>query len=72
MEWSLTRDDDSVTEWERDDGYATIRIREKSTDSFVVRLDVLEQADDDRYKYESVDGRAEAEELAERWRAEQS
>lgn len=71
MEWTRTRDDDTVTEWEREDGYATTRIREKPNGSFAVRLDVLIQADEeDRYEYETVDRRTDAGELVDRWKAE--
>lgn len=48
MSWSLARDDETVTEWERIDGYATVRIRERADGGYVARLDVMEQAADER------------------------
>ena len=69
MGWSLTRDDDTITEWERADGYATVRIRERGDGGFVVRLDVMEQAtDDDAYERVRFDEREAAEAHAEEWR----
>ena len=71
MAWSRSRDDDTITEWERSDGYATVRIRERSDGGFVVRLDVMEQATDERaYDRVRFDDREAAEDHAETWRAE--
>ena len=65
MSWSLERDDGTVTEWERSDGYATVRLRERADGGFVVRLDVMEQAaDESAYERERFDDRDAAEERA--------
>ncbi len=70
MGWSIARDDDTITEWERSDGYATVRIRERSDGGFVVRLDVMEQAADEAaYDRVRFDERAAAEAHVESWRA---
>ncbi|OSP10221.1 hypothetical protein B9H04_03335 [Halorubrum ezzemoulense DSM 17463] len=69
MGWSLERDDGTVTEWARSDGYATVRLRERTDGEFVVRLDVMEQAaDDSAYERERFDDRDAAEERAVAWR----
>ncbi|MDZ5810309.1 hypothetical protein U4E84_02930 [Halorubrum sp. AD140] len=73
MSWSLAREDDTVTEWERSDGYATVRVRERADGGFVVRLDVMEQAADaSAYRRERVDDREAALDRAAAWRAERS
>ncbi|ELZ51257.1 hypothetical protein C464_01101 [Halorubrum coriense DSM 10284] len=69
MSWSLERDDGTVTEWERSDGYATVRLRERSAGGVVARLDVMEQAvDESAYERERFDDREAAEERAAAWR----
>jgi hypothetical protein len=69
MSWSLERDDGTVTEWERSDGYATVRLRERADGGFVVRLDVMEQAvDESAYERERFDERDDAEARATEWR----
>ncbi|MFC6754805.1 DUF7543 family protein [Halorubrum tibetense] len=69
MSWSIAREDDTITEWERSDGYATVRIRERGDGGFVVRLDVMEQATDEAaYDRVRFDDRAAAEAHAESWR----
>ena len=69
MSWSLERDDTTVTEWERSDGYATIRIRERGAGGFVVRLDVMEQAaDESAYERERFDDGEAVAERAAAWR----
>ncbi|ERH07979.1 MAG: hypothetical protein J07HN4v3_00344 [Halonotius sp. J07HN4] len=71
MAFERTTDTDELTEWERDDGYATIRIRERADGRFAVRYDQLHQADGGRgYAYETVDTRTAAEELVESWQAD--
>lgn len=71
MSWSVVRDDDAVTEWERSDGYATVRIREHAGGGRVVRLDVMEQATDDAaYARERFADPEDAERRAAAWRAE--
>ncbi|WP_418280370.1 DUF7543 family protein [Halorubrum sp. DTA98] len=70
MDWTLSREDDVVTEWERSDGYATVRLRERGDGTFVVRLDVMEQAVDGRvYERERYDTREAAADRAAAWRA---
>ena len=69
MSWSLEREDGRITEWERSDRYATVRLRERGDGRFVVRLDVMEQATDDRtYDRVVVDDREAAEAQAAAWR----
>jgi len=69
MPWSLGRDDDVITEWERSDDYATVRVRERSGGGFVARLDVMEQAEDDSaYERERFDDREAAFDRAAAWR----
>jgi len=69
MSWSLERDDGTVTEWERSDGYATVRLRERAAGGFVVRLDVMEQAvDESAYERERFDDDEAAAERAAAWR----
>lgn len=71
MTWALGRDDDVITEWERSDGYATVRLRERGDGGVVVRLDVMEQAaDESTYERERFDDRGAALDRAETWRAE--
>jgi hypothetical protein len=71
MDYERTTDDESVTEWTRSDGHATIRLRERADGRFAVRYDQLHQANDGRgYAYKSVANRAAAEELATEWREE--
>lgn len=71
MSWSLERDTERITEWERGDDYATIRKRERGDGGYVVRLDVMEQADDaSQYERETVGTEADADALVEEWQAE--
>ncbi len=71
MTWSVGREDDVITEWERSDGYATIRLRERGDGEFVLRLDVMEQAvDESTYLRERFDDRDAALDLAATWREE--
>lgn len=71
MPWSVRRDDGTITEWERSDGYATVRVRDRVDGRFVVRLDVMEQAPEGRrYERETYEDREAAEERAAEWRAE--
>jgi hypothetical protein len=58
-----------VREWERSDGLATIRVRERVDGDWVVRLDVLHQASSDRtYRRDRTDTQDEALQLAAEWR----
>ncbi|MFC5366177.1 DUF7543 family protein [Salinirubrum litoreum] len=71
MSWHESNAREGVTEWERDDGYATIRLRERGDGRFVVRFDRLIQASEgDGYRRETVESREAGEELAEEWRDE--
>jgi len=73
MSWSLGREDDTITEWERVDGYATVRVRERADGGFVVRLDVMEQAADaSAYERERFDDREVALDRAAEWREERA
>lgn len=73
MCWSLGRDDETITEWERADGYATVRVRERADGGFVVRLDVMEQAADaSAYERERFPDREAALDRAAEWREERA
>lgn len=71
--WHRTDPDDGgvVAEWERDDGWATIRLRRRGDDAWVVRLDRLTQAPEGSlYREARVERRAAADRVVEEWRAE--
>jgi hypothetical protein len=70
MGWTeRERGPSAVEEWERDDGWATVRLRSRADDSWVVRLDRLTQAPEGSlYREERVRSRAAAEDLAADWR----
>jgi len=71
MGYEQVTDTDELTEWERADGHATIRLRERADGEFAVRYDQLHQADGGRaYAYETVESRAAAEELVADWQAD--
>lgn len=71
MDYEQTTDTDEFTEWERDDGYVTIRLRKRADGQFAVRYDQLHQADGGRaYAYETVESRAAAEALVADWQAD--
>lgn len=71
MEYERTTDTEELTEWERDDGHATIRLRERADGRFAVRYDQLHQAESGRaYAYETVESRAAAEDLVAEWQAD--
>ncbi|MFC7323740.1 hypothetical protein ACFQMF_04000 [Halorubrum rutilum] len=73
MSWALGRDDEAITEWERADGYATVRVRERADGGFVVRLDVMEQAADaSAYERERFADREAALDRAAEWREERA
>lgn len=73
MSWSLGREDEAITEWERSDGYATVRLRERADGGFVVRLDVMEQAvDESAYERERFDDREAALDRVAEWRDERT
>lgn len=71
MAWTETETDaaGSVVEWEREDGWATIRRRQRTDGSWVVRLDCLTQAPEGScYREERVETRAEARRVVASWR----
>jgi hypothetical protein len=71
MDYERTTDTDELTEWERADGHATIRLRERADGGFAVRYDQLHQADGGRaYAYETVESRVAAEALVADWQAD--
>jgi histidinol-phosphate/aromatic aminotransferase/cobyric acid decarboxylase-like protein len=71
VSWHESNAREGVTEWERDDGYATIRLRERTDGRFVVRFDRLVQAPEgDGYRRETVGTREAGERLAAAWREE--
>jgi len=68
MNWEQTTADDTIKEWTRDDGHATIRLRERADGSVAVRFDRLHQAANGRgYAFEVVDERETAEQLVDDW-----
>lgn len=65
MTWEQTEPVNDVTEWERGDRTATVRIRERTDGGYVIRADRLEQAPEGpAYRRETAETRAKAEELA--------
>lgn len=71
MSWQEVRADDRITEWERSDGNATIRLRRRPDGTWAVRIDRLHQAAAGRgYRRERVDDEREARELVAAWREE--
>ncbi len=68
MEWSVHTETDRLTEWQREDGYVTIRKRERPDGRVSVRVDKLEQADGGRaYDHAVVDTDAAAAEIVSEW-----
>ncbi|MFC7137434.1 DUF7543 family protein [Halobaculum litoreum] len=71
MPWTPVDTVDRYEEWERSDGLATLRVRERRGGGYVVRLDRLEQAPDGRaYRRERVADREAAEALVDAWKRE--
>lgn len=71
MNWRKTRADETVTEWERADGFATLRLRERTDGRFVVRVDRLTQASEGRgYERATTSDRESALAVIERWQEE--
>ncbi|SFG03460.1 hypothetical protein SAMN04488063_1207 [Halopelagius inordinatus] len=71
MSWREVRADERITEWERDDGHVTVRLRRRGDETWVVRVDQLYQdSTERRYERERVDTETEARSLAEAWMAE--
>ncbi|MFB6177883.1 MAG: hypothetical protein ABEI99_12225 [Halobaculum sp.] len=70
MAWERSETVDDVTEWERGDRTATVRIRERATGGYVIRLDRLTQAPEgSAYRRETAETREAAEEIAADFRA---
>jgi hypothetical protein len=68
MGWRETRADGRITEWERDDGHVTVRLRRRADGTWVVRLDQLYQDSPERqYRRERADTESAARTLAESW-----
>ena len=68
MSWEQTTADDDLREWTREDGHATIRLRERPDGSVAVRFDRLHQAAQGRgYAFEVVDDRETADQLIDQW-----
>ncbi|WP_435062722.1 DUF7543 family protein [Halobaculum sp. EA56] len=69
MPWSPVETPERYDEWKRDDGHATLRVREHADGSVVVRLDRLEQAPEGRaYRRERVPDRETADDLLAEWK----
>jgi len=68
MDYERTTVGDEIDEWTREDGHATIRLRERADGSYAVRFDRLHQAPAGRgYAFETVGNRAAAEQLINDW-----
>jgi hypothetical protein len=60
---------ETLVEWERSDGRATVRLRQRGDGAWVVRLDRLTQAPEGPlYREKRLDDREAADAVAERWR----
>lgn len=67
--WTRRETPDVLAEWERGDGHATVRVRERPDGRYVVRFDRLVQAaEGETYRYEVVDDHERALERAASWR----
>ena len=68
MSWTQVAAERGYDEYERADGVATVRVRERAAGGYVVRLDRLEQATDGpAYRRETAPDREAADALAEEW-----
>ncbi|QLG27555.1 hypothetical protein HUG10_08320 [Halorarum halophilum] len=68
MSWQRVDAAGPYDEYERADGLATVRVRERPGGGFAVRLDCLRQAPDGpEYRRETADDRETADALAEEW-----
>lgn len=68
MDWEQTTADEELDEWTREDGHATIRLRERPDGSVAVRFDRLHQAAEGRgYAFEVCNEREVAEQLVDEW-----
>ncbi|WP_372913029.1 hypothetical protein [Salinigranum sp.] len=71
MGWTETDPEDPgvVAEWSREDGWATIRLRRRGDEAWVVRLDRLTQAPEGSlYLEDRVETRGEADAVVAAWR----
>lgn len=69
MGWREPTTEGPLTEWERSDGEATVRLRELPDGSYAVRLDRMHGAPDGgEYRRERRPDREAAESLAAAWR----
>ncbi|MFB6127527.1 MAG: hypothetical protein ABEJ79_09590 [Halolamina sp.] len=69
MGWQEPTTEGPLTEWERSDGEATVRIRELPDGSYAVRLDRMYDAPGgSEYRREERPDREAAESLAAAWR----
>jgi hypothetical protein len=72
MGWTERRRgaDGSLVEWERADGWATLRRRRRADGTWVVRLDRLTQAPEGSlYREERTETRADADRVVAAWQA---
>lgn len=70
MSWS-ERGDDGTRRWEREDGTATLTLRQTANERWAVTLDVIKQAADGPvYRRATLTGEDAAVEQAERWYGE--
>ena len=68
MGWKEAEAVQPITEWERDDGVTTIRMRERPDGTWMVRLDRLFQAPEGSlYRRRTLASREEALDLVEEW-----
>ena len=71
MPWRPVTETSTLTEWERTDGGATVRLRKSPSGTWAVRVDRLHQsAEGTLYRRETAESRPAAERLAEAWRTE--
>lgn len=71
MSWRGPATRGRLTEWERSDGEATVRLRELPDGTFAVRLDRMHGAPEGSlYRREAVEKRDAAASLAAEWRVE--
>jgi hypothetical protein len=71
MGWKEAEAVQPITEWERDDGVTTIRMRERPDGTWMVRLDRLFQAPEGNlYRRKTLASREEALDLVEEWQHE--
>ena len=71
MPWQPVTETSTLSEWERTDGGATIRLRARSDGAWTVRLDRLHQsAEGTLYRRETAETREEARRLVDAWQTE--